>query len=258
MSALDILRIISATGYGCGLIGYSVALLVRSDPKYHAHSEVLVDNIIVCGLNLWNYIYLLDDGFLGNTWLTYSLSCVFLSISYYRVLTYDVFGYGGSGYGANKVTIRNSDGTISLIERDPPYVYYGMIVSVFLTLISGYVIHILPSYNYRVAVFVLAFIPFGLTLFFLLRAVNLSTQGVTVARLWIRIVTWATFAFWSGYPIAMALGPLFAARILTKQVALGYVILDFVTKHTYMALSAIYMHIEVDRRLDKHDSVKIL
>lgn len=243
MDVYAILRLVASVAFLIEFCAYAILAYVRSAPRYHALNEVLYDNMIVTGLNAFLYAYLANSGELQYIWLVYPFSCVFLAISFYRVLTYDVVAY-------------KHEDAVSDVERHPPYTYYQMAISVFLTLISGYVINQLQDISFRIAVFVLAFIPFVFLVMFLFKAIDMVNRGQNVAKTWIRVVIYITLVFWVGYPIVMLLGPLFTNAISVQEEGLGYLLLDIVTKHINMAILAAYMATESAKRCTEHSLVE--
>lgn len=242
MDALDWLRTISGALFFIEFIAYSITAFIFYQRHYHAFSAVLFDNIVISGLNALLAVYLLDGGDLQWAWLTYSFSCVYLAITFYRVLTFHV---SCSQYE-----------DLSIIEGDPPYAYYAMCIATFVTIVAGLVINLLASQVLRWVVFVLSFVPFAFAIMFLFRAVKIVTRGQEGVPRWVRIAVYINLAFWSGYPVVMVLGPLFINTISAKQEALGYITLDFVTKHLSMALFAGYIGIEINRVVHEHVGFK--
>lgn len=232
MDTLEWLRAISGTLFFIEFVAYSVTAFIFYERRYRAFSAVLFDNIVISGLNAMLTIYLLDGGDLKWAWLVYSFSCVYLAITFYRVLTHDA--------SSCQCQSSMSYGDISTTERDPPYSYYNMCIATFVTIVAGLVINLLTSQPLRWLVFVLDFAPFIFAIMFLFRAVAVVNQNQVVARPWARIAVYINLAFWDGYPFVMLLGPLFTNTISTRDEALGYVLLDFVTKHLSMALFAGY------------------
>lgn len=244
MDTLDWFRVVSASFFFVEFVAYSVTAFIFYQRYYHAFTSVLFHNIIISGLNMLLTVYLIDGGALYWAWLVYSFSCVYLNATSYRVLTYDV-----SGCQYHRL---DTDGDLSVIERDPPYTYYIMCISTFITIVSGFVINLIDSQALRWLVFFLDFVPFTFAIMFLFRSAQIINGERDVSRRWARWSVYINLAFWFGYPIVMVLGPLFTGTISGRQEALGYVILDIVTKHTSMALNAGYMGVEVQESVRKH------
>lgn len=224
MDTLMWLRAISGSLFFIEFVAYSITAFIFYQPKYRVFSVILFDNIIISGLNALLSVYLSDGGDLQWAWLVYAFSCVRLIITFYYVLTY----------------VDTCHDEFYDIERDPPDVVQNMCIATFITIVAGLVINLVDSQALRWAIFVLDFVPFVLAIMFLFRAVYIA-NGPQKAPLWVRIAVYINLAFWFGYPIVMLLGPLFITTISTDDEALGYVLLDFVTKHLSMAIFAGYI-----------------
>lgn len=239
---VDTLLTVGAGLFFLEFLAYAVIGYLKFEERYRALSEVLYDSLFVTGLNMYLYAYRADGGALQWVWLVYSFSCVKLAVSFYRLLTYHY--HDECKRVKNAATKSVSIEQVRDIEAERSYEYMMMLFAVFLTLISGLVINLLASSMWRWIVFGVSFVPFLFAALYFFRAVNMRTGGETVAKYWIRVVVYVTMVFWLGYPIVMVMGPLFFGWISSAGEALGYILLDLVTKHLFMALSVYYMYTE--------------
>lgn len=237
---IEVLRAIGAVLFLVEFVAFAVIGYLKFEERYRALSEVLYDSLIVVGLNMLGYAYLGDGGDLQWTWLIYSLSCVYLAVSFYRLLTYNPVDELKRVKNAGRPNVAADRD----FEAERSYEYMIMKACVFLTLIAGLPIHLVASDAWRWAIYFAAFVPFVFAALYHFRAVTMRNQGDTVSKYWIRVVVYGTMLFWLGYPIVMLLGPLFLGMISGASVIVGYILLDVITKHLFTALSVYYMYSE--------------
>lgn len=248
MEPLDIARFVGASFYFVEFVAYAVGTILAPEGRqWHPLRGILYDNLVVTGLNMLLYSYLASGGSPDYIFLVYAFSCVYLAISMLRVLTLRaylstiaVLGTGAVVSGPNGVAggdaLRYTEA-----RRDQ---LNNLSILIFVTLITGFIIVLLPDLTVRYTLFVLDFVPFGLALVLLVTEANrfnrtqAGTSAAAAPSTLTYILVYGTLLVWVGYPIVMLLGPEFTAVLSATGRDTGYISLDVVTKHLFMAASA--------------------
>jgi hypothetical protein len=235
LNEIQIARYVSASAFLIEFVMFAYMASTWRTPKYQALQNILLDNLLVAGLNMMLNLHQATATDPRYSYLVYSVSCVALIVSMYRTYTLD----------QTKAPV-----------TDLPKSYYLMCLYTFLTIVAGFVIYELPLLPQRVAVYIGAFVPFVFALVSLRQAVSdTNGKGVSVVYPWMHYVTIFALAWWNAYPVAILLGPNFLNTISFVQESLGYLIADIVTKHLYMIVTVIYfvMYPRIDPPLDVDD-----
>lgn len=232
MDTLDIARLVSGGFYFTEFVVYAVAtLFIKTESIWTTWATVLHNNLLVTGINMLLNVYLVSGGVPEYVWIAYAVSGVYLMLTCYHVLA-----LAGvlSGY-MSLTPISSHDGTTHAMK--------SLTVLTFVTIVTGFVIAVTTDPIVRWFLFVADFVPFVIVVLLLIFTVNdfnrsRSAGGSTTMK----FATYATLAFWLGYPIAMILGPLFTGTISADQQSVGHLVLDIITKHVYAIVAAIYAY----------------
>lgn len=231
MDGLAIARLTGASLYYVAFMVYgAIVSFLPEGREWHPLRGILYDNLVVTGLNALLYTYLADSGDARVIFLVYSFSCVYLAQSMLRILTLRAYLESYRNVSSNEQYVEERRDQLRTLS-----------ILIFITLIAGFVIVLLPGLTLRYVVFVLDFGPFFLSvLLLIMESYRFNRSRGTTAGSWAMLLVYGTLIFWFGYPLVQILGPDFTGTISALARDSSYLSLDVVTKHLFMLLSAIY------------------